>query len=124
MSDSQVPQQDAAMQVFEAANAAWERADFASFRDHCSRVLVAADSPVACRSYAHLRMAQSYIWPRGTRRRPETIMLSLHGHEMPICAPSPPYVVSLPAHAGIPQSFERRTHSVRQSSRELPPPLE
>ena len=49
------------MQVFEAANAAWERADFASFRDHCSRVLAAPDSPAACRSYAHLRMAQSYL---------------------------------------------------------------
>ena len=49
-SDSQVPQQDAAMQVFEAASAAWERADFASFRDHCSRILAAPNRPPTVRS--------------------------------------------------------------------------
>ena len=53
MNDSQVPQQEAATQVFEAGSAAWGRADFASFRDHCSKVQAAVDSPAACRGYAH-----------------------------------------------------------------------
>lgn len=54
-------QQEAMTQALEAANTAWEQADFASVRVHCARMRAAADSPAAYRSYAHLRIAQSYL---------------------------------------------------------------
>ncbi len=46
---------------FAAANAAWAKKDFAAVRTECGKVLNAADAPAHFRSYAHLRLAQSFL---------------------------------------------------------------
>ena len=46
--------------AFKAANAAWARQDFAAARVACAGLLT-APVPAHVRSYAHLRMAQSYL---------------------------------------------------------------
>jgi hypothetical protein len=48
-------------EAFTAANAAWAKKDFAAVRAQCGKVLAAADAPAHYRSYAHLRIAQSYL---------------------------------------------------------------
>lgn len=52
---------DAMMKAFETAGEAWARRDFASVRAHCADALAAPESPAHFRSYAHLRIAQSFL---------------------------------------------------------------
>jgi len=47
-------------EAFTAANAAWAKKDFAAVRAQCGKVVSAA-APTHYRSYAHLRIAQSYL---------------------------------------------------------------
>ena len=51
------PLQDA----FTAANTAWAKKDFAAVRAQCGKVLADPNAPAHYRSYAHLRIAQSYL---------------------------------------------------------------
>ena len=44
-----------------AANAAWAKKDFAGVRAQCDKVLADANAQAHYRSYAHLRIAQSYL---------------------------------------------------------------
>ena len=46
--------------AFQAANAAWTQKNFAAVRDECAKVLT-SPVPAHNKSYAHLRMAQSYL---------------------------------------------------------------
>ena len=43
-----------------AANAAWGEGDFEGVRSECEKVLTRGDVSPQCRSYVHLRIAQSY----------------------------------------------------------------
>ena len=54
------PVRDEFNRVFAAAATAWSAKNFAAVRAECGKVLAAADAPPHFRSYAHLRIAQSY----------------------------------------------------------------
>lgn len=61
------PQMRAAMQreamskLFEGVSAAWTAGDYAAVRAQCAKVLAVSAIPPHFRSYAHLRLAQSYV---------------------------------------------------------------
>jgi hypothetical protein len=54
------PVPDALNDVFAAASASWSAKDFAAVRAHCGKVVAQSDVPPHFRSYAQLRIAQSY----------------------------------------------------------------
>ena len=54
------PVRDSLNAILAAASASWSARDFAAVREHCGKVLAMADAPSHFRSYAHLRIAQSY----------------------------------------------------------------
>ena len=54
-------QREAIAQLFQVITDAWIAGDFAAVRKHCTRSVALKAAPAHFRSYAHLRMAQSYL---------------------------------------------------------------
>lgn len=52
---------EAIMEAFARTHEQWAAGDFAAVRAACAEVVASPDAPLGLRSYAHLRIAQSYV---------------------------------------------------------------
>jgi len=66
--------------VFDKVNAAWAGGRFNAVRSLCRQLVGSSDAPLHFRSYAHLRIAQSYVF-EGNLRAARTTYLDIAGDE-------------------------------------------